>query len=61
MKVWLVEKGYDYEGSDVIGVFSTEEKALAFIAQLAAEGTGGAKIKRYPMDVDVADKEQSRG
>lgn len=30
MKVWTVEKGYYHEGSDVLGVFSTKEKAAAF-------------------------------
>lgn len=31
MKVYVVDSGIDYEGGGVDGVFSTEEKALAYI------------------------------
>lgn len=52
-KVWIVEKRYDYEGNDVEAVFSTEEKALRYIAKLARDGmTSGAKLSHYEMTVD---------
>lgn len=35
MKVWIVLVYWDYEGSYVKGVFSTEEKADAFACILA--------------------------
>ncbi len=27
-KVWVVEAGWDYDGSEIIGVFSNYEKAI---------------------------------
>jgi hypothetical protein len=35
--IWVVSGGYDHEGSEVLGVFSTEEKAHAFVAEQLSE------------------------
>lgn len=52
--VWIVTRAYDYEGEDVAGVFSTEEKALRYIASQAAEGiSSGAKLRHSEATVDV--------
>lgn len=51
LTVWLVEKGYDYEGYDVVGAYATEDLALRRIALAAREGTCSAKWKHYAVDV----------
>lgn len=36
--VWLVSKGWEYEGADVHGVYSTKERAIAVRDALIKEG-----------------------
>ena len=40
MEMYVVEMGYDYEGSSVVGVFATEEEALACMREEIAEDCG---------------------
>jgi hypothetical protein len=56
MTVWIVTRDYDYEGSDVDSAFSTEEKALRYIAAKAREGiSSGMKLVHFEMTVDKND------
>jgi hypothetical protein len=32
--IWIISGGWDHEGSEVLGVFSTEEKARAFVVAM---------------------------
>lgn len=52
MKVYLVSVGWDYEGYCPLGVFSTIEKAKAFVTKDQEEGHGGDdwKIQEYEID-----------
>ena len=52
--VWVVEKGYPYEGNSVEAVFSSELLALRYIAALASAGTGGAEYTYGQMPLDPA-------
>ena len=39
-EMFVVEIGYDYEGSDVVGVFESEAEALACMQEEIAEDCG---------------------
>ena len=46
MKVWIASHGYDYEGSDAIGVFSTFQAARAICM---------ARIGKEPFTISEGD------
>lgn len=56
MSVFVLIKGWYYEGSTVLGVYSTLEKARAAADQYIAEhGPSGdyMEVDEYPMDGDA--------
>lgn len=50
MKVWVVERGYDYEGYDVQGIYTTEWLAMLRIVEEAGKGSPG-KWRHYEADL----------
>lgn len=43
MSVWVLQADYNYDGSMVVGVFSTEEKAKE----------GKSRLAKYYGDIDI--------
>jgi len=50
MKVYVVQMDYDYEGSELRGVFSTEEKAMAFLETLGSGVCYGPDVEEWEVD-----------
>lgn len=54
MKVWVIED-WDYEGCEVKGVFSTEEKAEKWIADNKGKAFGEFSANEYELDMPSED------
>ena len=50
MKVWILEKCYDYEGCEIVSVHATPEGAEVARQKLVADGT-------YADNLEVTEKE----
>ncbi len=54
MRVWIAKGYWAYEGSDILGVYSSQEKADARTARQQSEDDyyDGYIVKEYEIDID---------
>ena len=48
MQVWIVEGLWDYEGFNILGVFSKEESAISFMKNHAKDNPLSANVVKHP-------------